>query len=145
MEIWIVWAIVGAALIALEVVTQMMWALCLGIGAIAAMVCAVCGQDLSWQVAALVVAGLAAYLILLPLFKRWHARKDAHIARTGMDALLGRRAIVTHEIKPGQLGRARIDGDNWQVTAPGADAVIPAGTEVVVTAYDSIILTVSKK
>lgn len=145
MEIWIIWAIAGAALIALEVVTQMMWALCLGIGSIAAMICAVCGEDFAWQVVALVAAGLAAYLILLPLFKKWHARKDAHIARTGMDALLGRRAIVTHEIKPGQLGRARIDGDNWQVTAPGTDATIPAGSEVVVTAYNSIILTVSLK
>lgn len=61
-----------------------------------------------------------------------------------MDALLGRRATVTHEIRPGRLGRARIDGDNWQVQAPGVGHVIPAGREVTVTSYDSIILTVEE-
>ena len=65
------------------------------------------------------------------------------MARTGMDALLGRRATVTHAIRPGELGRARIDGDNWQVQCPSATEEIKAGTEVVVTSYDSIILTVS--
>lgn len=60
-----------------------------------------------------------------------------------MDALEGRRATVTHAIRPGQLGRARIDGDNWQVRAPGVDREIRAGEEVSVTGYDSIILTVT--
>ncbi len=43
----------------------------------------------------------------------------------------------------GHLGRARIDGDNWQVRCPESTAEIPAGNEVVVTSYDSIILTVT--
>ena len=107
------------------------------------MVCALCGLDLKWQVAAMAVLGIVAYIVLLPVFRRWHERHDAREARTGMDALLGRRATVTHAIRPGHLGRARIDGDNWQVRCPEAIAEIPAGNEVVVTSYDSIILTVT--
>jgi membrane protein implicated in regulation of membrane protease activity len=61
-----------------------------------------------------------------------------------MDALLGRRATVTQEIKPGELGRARIDGDNWQVRAPGIHTTITRGEEVIVNSYDSIILNVSR-
>lgn len=142
MEAWIIWTIVAALLIVVEVMSQMMWALCLGIGAIAAAVCAFFGVDLTWQITALAIASLAGYLLLLPMFNRWHARQNAREARTGMEALLGRKAVVTHEIKPGGLGRVRIDGDNWQVKAPGSDVVIPAGAEVVVTSYDSIILDV---
>ena len=58
-----------------------------------------------------------------------------------MDALLGRRAVVTETIHPGKLGRARIDGDNWQVRTPHDDSLVERGKEVVVIAYDSIILT----
>ena len=70
-------------------------------------------------------------------------KRRGYDSRTGMDALLGRRATVIHPIHPGRLGRARIDGDNWQVQAPSVCEVIPDGTEVVVTGYDSIILTVA--
>lgn len=142
MEAWLIWLIAAAVLIVLEVSTQMMWALCLGVGALAAMVAALCGLDVVWQVVSMAVMSVAAYLIFLPMFKRLHSREESRESRTGMDALLGRRAVVTHEILPDRLGRARIDGDNWQVKAPGEQSVVAAGTEVVVVAYDSIILTV---
>jgi len=54
----------------------------------------------------------------------------------------GRIAIVTETVRPGSLGRARIDGDNWQVQAPSEPMAIPVGAAVIVTGYDSIILTV---
>lgn len=139
-----IWLIVAAFLVIVEVLAQMMWALCLAAGALCAMTCSLCGLDVIWQVVALALGCVAAYIVFLPLAKRWHERSDMRAARTGMDALLGRRAIITHEIRPGQLGRARIDGDNWQVKAPAAKTTIKAGTEVVVTAYDSIILSVEE-
>lgn len=142
MEVWTIWLIAAAVLLVVEVMTQMMWALCLTIGALGAMTCALCGLDMAWQAVAMALLSTAAYIGLLPLFRRWHKRTETKEARTGMDALLGRRATVTHAIHPGQLGRARIDGDNWQVKAPAATETLPAGTEVVVTSYDSIILTV---
>ena len=144
MEAWTIWLIAAAILLIIEVCTQMMWSLCFSIGALMAMVCSLCGLDPTWQIVTMIVASFLSYIFLLPVFKRWHAKTAARESRTGMDALLGRRAIVTHEIKPGGLGRARIDGDNWQVKAPSATDVIHAGEEVVVTSYDSIILTVSQ-
>jgi membrane protein implicated in regulation of membrane protease activity len=78
--------------------------------------------------------------------KRWHERqisKEGGAALTGMDALIGRKAIVTEDVRPGEKGRARIDGDVWQVVAPGVDSIISRGAEVTVTAYNSIILTVA--
>lgn len=142
MEPWIIWLIAAALLLLTEVLTQMMWALCLTIGALAAMVCALCGMPIIGQLITLVVAGIAAYALLLPTFRRHWLKKSEHSSRTGMDALLGRRAVVTHEILPDRIGRARIDGDSWQVRAPGIRSTINVGSEVVVTAYDSIILSV---
>lgn len=142
MDAWAIWTIAAVCLLIVEVLTQMMWALCLSIGALAALGGALAGVDTRWQLVILIVGALVAYVSLLPWFKRRHARLEKRENRTGMDALIGRRAIVSHEIRPGELGRARIDGDNWQVRAPGVDRVVRPGETVVVTAYDSIILTV---
>lgn len=145
MSAWIIWIIVAALLIGVEVLTQMVWTLCLAIGCLASMVATLLGLDLAWQVSIAGIVAVIAYFILKPAFEKWQkkaADKNRHVARTGMDALLGRKGIVTNEIKPGEMGRVRIDGDNWQALAPGVDYIIRRGEQVVVDAYDSIILTV---
>ena len=145
MEMWLLWVLVGAFLLIVEVLTQSMWALCIAVGAFAAMVCSLLGMEPVWTVAVVIGVALGTYACLLPVFRKWHLRQSLREARTGMDALLGRRAIVTHEIKPDALGRGRIDGDNWQLRAPGVEDVIKAGERVIVTGYDSIILTVERE
>ncbi len=146
MESWLIWLIAAAGCLAIEVLTQSLWALCLSVGCLFAVVASTVGLDSLAQVVALAAGSIAAYLLLIPLFRRIRARFNARYgreARTGMEALLGRKAIVTEPILPGHLGRARIDGDNWQVRAPGVTTVIPYGAEVSVTSYDSIILDVA--
>lgn len=143
MDAWIVWLIVAVLLIIIELMTQMLWAFCLGIGSIGALVASLLGADSTWQVIVMAICAVIVYFTALPLFRKIQNRKSAHSARTGMDALLGRKAVVTQEIRPGEIGRARIDGDNWQVVAPDIPDAIKRGSEVTVTGYDSIILTVT--
>lgn len=143
MSLWIIWLILAALLLIVEVFSQMVWTLCLAVGCVAALVASVCDVPLEWQLILLSVVAVVAYIVLVPYVKRWHERavaRDGKEARTGMDALLGRRAQVTHVIKPGEKGRARIDGDSWQVEAPGVPYAIPVGAEVIVTDYHSIVL-----
>lgn len=144
MTLWIIWLSLAALLLIVEVFSQMVWTLCLAIGCIAALAGDYFGVSLEWQLIMLAAVTVAAYIILVPYVKRWHEKqvaKEGRAARTGMDALLGRRAVVTQVIQPGEIGRARIDGDSWQVIAPGIPYAIPCGAEVIVTDYNSIILT----
>lgn len=144
MEMWIIWLIVAAVLVIAEVLTQMIWTLCFAVGCVGALVASLLGVDIIWQIVTMAAVSVLAFLWLMPVFKRWHERsnkRDSRDDRTGMDALLGRRAVVTEEIEPGKLGRARIDGDNWQVCSSSVET-IKRGAEVVVTSYDSIILHV---
>ena len=60
MEIWVVWLIVAAVLIVLEVITQMMWAFCLSVGALGAIACAFLGLDLTWQVVVMALLSVVA-------------------------------------------------------------------------------------
>lgn len=146
MSLWIVWISLAAVLLIVEVFTQMLWTLCLAFGCAAAMVASLLGVALEWQLILLGAVAVVAYIVLVPYAKRWHERavaREGHKARTGMDALLGRRAIVTEPIMPGEKGRARIDGDSWQVVAPGEPYAVPVGAEVIVTDYESIVLAVT--
>lgn len=146
MESWIVWLIVAALLVVIEILTQMVWTLCLAVGCLGALVADLCGVNLPWQIVIMAMTSVVAYIVLMPLFKRWHddsSRRQNHDSRTGMEALLGRRATVTEDVVPGQTGRARIDGDNWQVRAPGFAEIIMTGSEVVVTSFDGNILDVA--
>lgn len=140
MDLWSFWLILVIALVITEVLTQTMWSLCFAIGALAALVCSVLNLDYLWQGIALVGGAIVAYMAMLPWIKKRHHKTEKAACRTGMDALMGRKATVTHEIRPEKPGRVRIDGDNWQVKCPGISESIPAGTEIVITGYDSIIL-----
>ena len=143
MDTWIVWLIVALLLIVIEVLTQMVWTVCLAVGCVGAIVAYFCGADILWQVVILAIVSVVAFLVLMPVFKRWHDKSArGGDCLTGMVALPGRRATVTEAIEPGQMGRARIDGDNWQVRAPGIKHTIEVGSEVVVTSYDGNILDV---
>lgn len=141
MDTWIIWLVAACVLLLIEVLSQTVWAFCFAAGCLVALLLSLFTDSLAVQGIAVAVAAIAAWLLLAPVVRRWERRNERQ-TRTGMDALLGRRATVTEEIRPGHTGRARIDGDNWQVVAPAIDTPIHAGEEVVVTAYDSIILTV---
>lgn len=142
MEPWTIWLIIAGILVIVEIATQMMWALCLSVGALGALVALGMGLDLTWQIIAMASLSLLTYAAALPRFRKWQDSRSDRKCRTGMDALTGRRAIVTHQVDPGKTGRARIDGDNWQIEAPGIDTPIRAVAEIIVTGYKSIILTV---
>ena len=62
---------------------------------------------------------------------------------TNADALIGRQAIVSEDIKPVVGGRVKVDGDDWKaVTADGKS--IEAGKVVKILKLDSVILTVEE-
>jgi membrane protein implicated in regulation of membrane protease activity len=146
MTLWILWLVLAAALLIVEVLSQMVWTLCIAVGCLGALVGELCGLTLEWQLIILALVAVAAFIVVVPYVKRWHERqisKEGGAALTGMDALIGRKAIVTEDVRPGEKGRARIDGDVWQVVAPGVNSIISRGAEVTVTAYNSIILTVA--
>lgn len=142
MGIWSLWLIIASIFLVTELLSQSVWALCIGLGALAAMVAALAGLDIFWQGIILVGICIISYIVLLPLLKKLYINNDKKIS-TGMDALIGRKAIVTESIAPGKLGRVKIDGDNWQIKARDDMARIPAGTAVEVLDYESIVLTVS--
>ncbi len=108
---WLVWIVVAAALAIGEVLTPGLFflgpvALAAGAAALASLL----GAGTVGSTIVFIVGSLASLAFLRPIARR-HVRLPA-ISRTGTDALVGRKAVVTRAITAGG-GRVRIGGEEW--------------------------------
>ena len=131
------WLAAALILFALEVITPGFILACFGVGALLAIIPAIFGG--SWLIQAIFfgVGSLLALWLLKPLMARWFAARNT---KTGMDALIGRKAFVSEAIKVGD-GGVRIAGDSWRAISSVAHD-LPAGSEVRITGYTSLVLQV---
>ena len=139
LPVWQLWLIAAFFLFALEIVTPGFVLACFGMGALLAIPAALFGWSWLVQVICFCVGSLVALWLLQPLMCRWFR---SHDAKTGMDALIGRKAFVSEAIKVGDGGgRVAVDGDSWRAISSVAHD-LPAGSEVRITGYTSLVLQV---
>lgn len=146
MALWIIWLIAGAALLVIELLSGIVATLCVAVGCIVAAVAALIGCGIELQLAALAAGVILAFIFIAPMVNRLrqHHRSHREEYNSNMNALIGREAIMTHPCEgDAEPGRARIDGDNWQVRSADGSP-ISRGETVTVTGYDSIILIVKR-
>ena len=123
-----VWIVVAIALGIGEVVTPGLFFLGpLALAAGAAALASLLGAGTVGSLIVFVVASLLSVGLLRPIAKR-HIRMPA-LSRTGTDALVGRKAMVTRRIDAGG-GRVRIGGEEWSARAYLDGEEIPEGTTV---------------
>lgn len=141
MPAWVAWAVAAAALAAGEAATA---ALVLGPVALAAAVAAIvaaAGAGVVVQVAAFVLASVAALGILRPIATR-HMSLPPHM-RTGAAALIGASATVLEQVD-GSGGRVKIGGEVWSARCYDEDEVIEPGARVEVLKIDGATALVAK-
>lgn len=135
---WILWLIVAGVLAIVEVLTFMVAGLCLAIGALGAMIAALCGATPTIQVLVLAITALVSFAAINPLKRHLKAKRHGHSEPvSNMDALIGREVNVSDS----DAGRARVDGDNWQVRATDGMPLMP-GQRVRIVGHESIVLIV---
>lgn len=144
---WIVWLIGCVVFGVIELMSQMVWTLCLAVGCVVALLAEVLGCSIPVQIILVAVGALGMFFLAGKYMTRMYGPGKGHNANemsSNMDALIGRTGKVTREIKPGHLGRVQIDGDSWQARAHHESDAFHHGDQVKVLSYDSIILTVTK-
>jgi membrane protein implicated in regulation of membrane protease activity len=110
-----------------------------GAGAIAAAAAAFFGYTVPTQLATFVVVLVVSIAVLR---SRLLARLSGRGVPSRTDTLVGRHAIVTHDIDPAAgTGRVNVGGEDW--AARSADA-IAAGAKVRVVGADGIVLEVTR-
>jgi membrane protein implicated in regulation of membrane protease activity len=113
--LWVAWVIVAVVLAIGEVLTPGLFFLGpVAVAALAAALAALIGTDTIVSVVVFLAGSLLSLALLRPIARR-HVRLPA-ISRTGTDALVGRRAVVTRRVDAAG-GRVRIGGEEWSARA----------------------------
>lgn len=127
MEVWLIWLVVGIALCVTEIFTLTAALGVLGGAALITAGSAAIGLPLLIQVLVFTAASAAGVILVRPVALR-HMR-EPQLQRFGVDALVGKRAYVVHEVTD-RDGRVRIDGEDWTARAIDESLVIPVGAAV---------------
>jgi len=130
----VIWVLLAVALAVGEVLTPGMFflgpvALAAGAAALAALL----GAGGLASLIVFIVCAVASLAILRPIARR-HVRLPA-LSRTGTDALVGRKGIVTRKVDR-HGGRVKIGGEEWSARAYLDDQVLAEGQTVDVVQID---------
>jgi membrane protein implicated in regulation of membrane protease activity len=125
---WLVWVVFAVALAVGEVLTPGLFflgpvALAAGAAALADLL----GAGTVGSLVVFIVCSIASLAFLRPVARR-HVRLPA-LSRTGTDALIGRKAVVTREVDA-VGGRIRVGGEEWSARAYLDGAVLAEGQTV---------------
>jgi len=130
----VVWVIVAVALAIGEVLTPGLFFLGpLALAAGAAALAALLGAGTVGSLLVFIVCSIASLLVLRPIARR-HVRLPA-LSRTGTDALVGRKGIVTRKVDR-HGGRVRIGGEEWSARSYLDDQVFDEGKTVDIIQID---------
>ena len=143
MEVWHYWVIIALVFVIVEMFTSGFAVMCISFGCLFSAVASALDWELKWQLLVFAVGTALAFMTVRPLVYKFFYKKGQEV-KTNVDALVGRRAIVTERIE-GELhaGRVKIDGDDWKAVSLDTEP-IEVGTAVEITAINSVILTVKK-
>ena len=118
-----------------EAATMGLTSIWFAVGALAAMVSAVCHAPLGWQIAVfVVVSGVAVWFTRGKVQKQFNRGREA----TNADRIIGCRGQVLEDIdNVRSAGTVKVDGKIWTARSAGGDP-IPAGTEVTIQAIEGV-------
>ena len=139
-NMWQLWTLIGVICLILELTSGDFFIMCFSIGAFVTILPAALGANFTVQIIVFAIASLLCLLFVRPLALKYFHRKDPD-RLSNVDAMVGRKGVVTDEIEANGYGRVKIDGDSWKAQSQDGVA-IEKGTRVEVTAIDSIIITV---
>jgi membrane protein implicated in regulation of membrane protease activity len=127
MDAWLIWLIIAAVLLVIEMLTLTAAVAMLGVAAMITAGLAALGLPLPFQLLAFTVSATFGVLLVRAVLRRRMGRPQLH--RFGVEALIGEPAYVVSEVS-GLDGRVRIGGEEWTARPYDQSLVIPAAATV---------------
>lgn len=134
-----VWLAVGTGLWVAEAFTLTLALGMLGTGALAAAGAAALGAGDAVEVGVFAAVSVLMLALVRPVARR-HVRRGP-AAVTGVQALVGRPAVVTGEVTA-HAGQVRLNGELWAARGYAGSPALPVGAPVVVASVDGTVVTV---
>ena len=139
---FLLWVLVAVALAVGEILTPGLFFLGpVALAAGAAAVADLLGAGTIGALVVFIVCSIASLAILRPIARR-HIRQPS-ISRTGTDALVGRKALVTRQVDA-LGGRVRVGGEEWSARAYLDDQVLVEGQTVDIVQIEGVTALVAE-
>ena len=111
MSMTVIWIILAAVFLVVELVTVAMVSLWFMVGALAALIAAAVGASMWLQILLFLLVSVACFVLLYPQLKRFVGRNRQP---TNADMVLGRTCIVTQRIDNiADTGAVSVGGKTW--------------------------------
>lgn len=142
---WILWLILGIALIIAEVFTLGFVLLWFGIGAIAAALVGSLGGPLLLQFLVFAIVSIALTAMSRTIFAKYFAHGDHDAMKMGIDALPGQVGTVTSPSKGAlQEGAVKVYGSTWTAYPIDGETELVEGEKVEVVSVKGSSIYVRK-
>lgn len=115
--IWFVVIIIAAFI---EINTMDLTSVWFAIGALVAFILAIIDFIIPIQILAFLLISIILLISVKPIAKNY---LKSNVVSTNADRLVGKVAICTKEIRPGERGEVRIDGQFWSAITEEKDVV----------------------
>lgn len=133
---WLVAAIIFGVIEALTMGLLTIW---FAGGALIALLSSLLHVPIGLQVIIFIVASIA----LLVLTRRIFVDKlKTGKVKTNVDALIGKTAIVTSDLRPLEVGRVTVSGQEWSAVLEDEDKTCISGTKVTIQSIEGVKLIV---
>ena len=134
------WLIVMVLFLVVEAATVGLVCIWFAVGALIALLAAMCGAQLWLQIVLFLVASAATLYFTRPLVKRY---VNSKVEPTNADMVIGKECRVTETVDNiAGTGAVYVDGKTWTARSEN-DEVIPEGTLVTAKSIDGVKLIVA--
>jgi membrane protein implicated in regulation of membrane protease activity len=141
---WQVWLVVAIVLAVAEILTAGFFIIWFALGAGVAVIAALLGLNIYWQIGFFLLISLLLVVFTRPLVERFVHRQDSGV-KTNLEALKGKEGLVTEPIDNlSGTGQVKVQGEIWSARCTGGDQ-LPAGTRIVVAGLDGVRLIVQEQ
>ncbi len=136
------WFYIFLAFLIVELATINLVTIWFAIGALVAFIMAMYGASYDVQITVFLVVSFA---LLIPL-KPWAEKQfNKTRAKTNLEALVGKTALVEEMIDtPNDMGKVKLDGMEWSAKTENLEEIIPVGELVKVIKIEGVKLVVKK-
>ncbi len=139
----IYWLILFVALLVIEIITLGLTTIWFAGGALAAFVVAILGDNIWVELTVFCVVSFFLLFVTRPAAVKWMNKGRA---RTNVDSLIGRTAVVTKAIRNLQgEGEVQLDGMTWTARTPEDSAELEEGKQVKVLKVSGVKLIVAEE
>ncbi len=132
------WLVAIVVFVVAEAATTALISIWFAAGAAVAMVVSLFTASLGIQFLVFAVVSAVALAIMVPLLAKRRKGRAAPVTN-GSPLTIGKHGVVLRAILPGEIGRVRVDGLDWQARS---DAALPEGSKCRVADVDGAVLIV---